>query len=274
MMDAYSHYAFLAQHRREAIEAVKICIAAIFSPVGSVITMALGGLYLVMDSRAKKPTLLPAPPSDVSLPNLPVIVDPSEVEDLPTQSSLDLPLALNIVAVRAEAEFIPDPNMYDSGDRAFVAYFHNEPRPDATIGTASSVTATISYKFALDKEQKSMFEFARSIKAPWITKGGFQTNHVGFEVNSIRQLILGVEGTKGHFFALENLGDEPSDKKTESDGYDVTSRIKLGDMIVGTRWLACVRFTIDGRVSSKEYRFVLNLSDNPSCCREEDEIPF
>jgi hypothetical protein len=54
MIDAYSHFQFLAQHRQETIDGLKTGIDAIFSPIGSIVTMFLGIAYLIADNRARK----------------------------------------------------------------------------------------------------------------------------------------------------------------------------------------------------------------------------
>src|SRR5208337_2185977 len=54
MIDAYSHAQFLAQHREAVMTALKSVIAAVFSPTGSLVTLVLGGGYLLLDRRAAR----------------------------------------------------------------------------------------------------------------------------------------------------------------------------------------------------------------------------
>src|SRR5260370_40407207 len=100
----------------------------------------------------------------------------------------------------------------------------------------------------------------------------YRLNHVDLAVNSVRRLLLARSLGHGRFDAMEDLGDE-IEVKGNPAGYTGTAYVPL-NIPFGTRCIARVRFTIDGQISDQEYRFVLDLGKDPSCCREEDDLPF
>jgi len=259
MIDAYSHAQFLAQHREAAIAAIKSGIAALFSPKGSLITMVLGGAYLVLDNRLARSALRPIRQER-----------PERLEFAGISVALDGTPPPNIISARAETEWIPDPldDDPDSHAQALIASFHNEPLAHAFVGIAKNVTASITYECGKGWN----YEFARVIKAVWLTDQGSLANHVDFEVNSVRRLILAIQHPRIEFLALENLSDD-----TTEDARKVVAaihRVPLEIPAEGPRCRAHVQFRINGQVCAQKFGFVLELIQEPTCCREEDEIPF
>jgi hypothetical protein len=192
----------------------------------------------------------------------------------PTIDTFPTSRAPNIVAIRGEIttlqemgnlrELDPQSGEYYLTKRDFVAFiatFHNLPLSDRDIGSAKEVTASITYYC-------QEVEFAKVLKGIWLDGHESRSTHVGFELNSIRQLILARSDSDGHIVALEDISDSGSASVFSIAGYG--SHVRL-EPPIGTRCRATVRFTIDGRVAQRQYNFFLELGDQPFCDAQEDD---
>jgi len=144
---------------------------------------------------------------------------------------------------------------------ALIATFHNQPLSDRDVGSAKHVTASIAYSC-------QGVEFAEVLKGIWLDGFESRSTHVGFELNSIRQLVLARSDITGQFVGLEDISDSGIASIFSIAGYG--SHVGL-ELPMGTRCRATVRFTVDGRVAPREYHFFLELGAQPFCTQEEDD---
>lgn len=167
----------------------------------------------------------------------------------------------NIVCARTNQEMVADdPDDPHSGlSLALIATFHNQPLADVLIGTAETVTAVIVY------ETNEGHEYASTIKAAWLTDDDHFVGYVGFEVNSVRRLVIAKEGGPNNFFATECLSD------TGKGAYLIPLYLHENPRspIKETLCRARVTLTIDGRVSSRNYLFFLCLDPSQPVCVQD-----
>jgi hypothetical protein len=159
------------------------------------------------------------------------------------------PSQANIVAIRTDDGEILDPTS-TSGNvlPVLLATFQNLPVLDVDIGTADTVTASIIYEPARG--------FGAEIPVFTVVKGlwsnGFLTdNATNFAVNSVRQLVLAAQTEQG-VVAFENLSDSQHDRICITHHFNLFHPER-------NDWIARVRFTINGRLTAKEYVFAMNL---------------
>ncbi len=92
MIDAYSHFQFLAENRQAFVAALKMAVAAAFSPLGAFVSIPLSVAFLLLDARVRRrsfPTTMPAPLQPPEMLVAPAALSNEPKEKFPISCGVD-----------------------------------------------------------------------------------------------------------------------------------------------------------------------------------------